>query len=295
MTRVRVAAAQYYVRPVTSFDEFAAQVTGLVDTAAGYGCKLLAFPEYFTMQLVTLEPRGEPLARQVRSLARHVPAFTELFSKLAEESGMYIVGGTIPVIDEGSGAVYNEARLFSPKGGYGVQGKLHMTRFEQESWEVTPRTRLRVFDTEIGKIAIMICYDVEFPELARVAARAGAYIIVCPSWTDDRQGFLRVRYCAHARCVENQLYVIHSPTVGSLPTVPAISLNYGQAAILTPCDYAFARDGILAEAVPNQETMVIGDLDLDIIERARTKGTVLPLRDSQRSAEVAANLDVVEL
>lgn len=293
MSRIRVAATQYYVRPVTSFDEFRAQVKGLVDTAMGYRCQLLAFPEYFTAQLLTPEDAARPLPEQVRGLARYAPEFTDMMSELARYSGMYIVAGTTPVIDDG--AVYNESRFFAPSGEYDVQGKLHMTRFENESWGVSPRERLRVFDTELGKVAILICYDIEFPELARVAARAGAQIIVCPSWTDDRQGFLRVRYCAHARCIENQLYVIHSPTVGSLPMVPAVSLNYGQAAILTPCDYTFARDGILFEGIPNQETMVIGDIDPELITAARDRGTVLPLRDSQRSAEVAANLDLVRL
>src|SRR5690606_9656758 len=110
-------------------------------------------------------------------------------------------------------------------------------------------------------------------------------ILITPSCTDDRQGYLRVRYCAQARAIENQLYVIHSSTVGSLPMVPAVSLNYGQASILTPSDFAFSRDGILAEGIPNQETMVIGELNLKLIEDSRTKGTVLPLLDSQLTAE----------
>jgi predicted amidohydrolase len=295
MDRVRVAAVQYYIRHIDSFDDFRAQVAGLVETAQGYDCHLVAFSEYFTVQLLTLDDVKRPLKEQVRSLAAHVPRFTEMMSELAKESGMYIVGGTIPVIDEGSDAIYNECRVFAPSGEYAVQGKLHMTRFEKEDWQISPRSGLKIFDTSIGKIAVMICYDVEFPELARVAARAGAYILVVPSWTDHREGFLRVRYCAHARCVENQLYVVHSPTVGSIPSMPAISLNYGQASILTPCDYPFARDGILKEGIPNQETMVIGDLNLETIAQSRADGTVLPLRDSEHSAEVAAKLDVVKL
>jgi predicted amidohydrolase len=150
-------------------------------------------------------------------------------------------------------------------------------------------------ETDFGRIAVTICYDVEFPELARVAAREGAYILVVPSCTDDRHGFLRVRYCAHARAIENQMYVVHAPTVGSLPMVPAVSLNYGQAAILTPSDFPFARDGILAEGVANQEMMVVGDLNLATIADSRQTGTVLPLRDSEHSATVAAKLEVIRL
>lgn len=160
---------------------------------------------------------------------------------------------------------------------------------------VSPGTGLNVFDTELGKIAVAICYDVEFPEIARAAAREGCYILVAPSCTDDRQGFLRVRYCAQARAIENQMYVIHSCTVGSLPMVPAVSLNYGQASILTPSDFPFARDGILAEGHPNQEMMIVGELNLNTIREARESGTVLPLRDSQSTAEVLSRLEVVRL
>ena len=146
-----------------------------------------------------------------------------------------------------------------------------------------------------GRVAIAICYDVEFPEIARAAARLGAQILIVPSCTDDRQGYLRVRYCAQARAIENQMYVIQSSTVGSLPMVPAVSLNYGQAAILTPSDFAFSRDGILAEGIPNQETMVIGELNLKTIVDTRSTGTVLPLLDSGRTAEIPARAEVTPL
>jgi predicted amidohydrolase len=100
-----------------------------------------------------------------------------------------------------------------------------------------------------------------------------------------------VRYCAQARAIENQMFVITAHTVGSLPMVPAVSLNYGQAAILTPSDFPFARDGILAEGNSNQEAMVIGELEMGAIQRARSSGTVLPLHDSERTAGVVAEVD----
>lgn len=295
MDRIRVASLQYYIRPVTTFDEFRSQVKSLVGTAADYKCKLIVFPEYFTVQLLTLGDVRRPIREQVRDLAGKVPDYLQLFTELARKHNAYLVGGSIPVIDDGENDVYNQCFLFNPRGDFGIQGKLHMTRWETEEWMVTPRDRLRVFDTDFGKLAITICYDVEFPEIARVAARAGAHLLIVPSCTDDRQGFLRVRYCAHARTIENQLYAVHSTTVGSIPMVPAVSLNYGQASILTPSDFAFARDGILAEGVPNQESMVIGELNLRTIIDSRQTGTVLPLRDSQKSAEVASKMEVVTL
>lgn len=293
MSIVRVASLQYFIRPVASWGEFRDQVASLVETAADYKCQLVVFPEYFTVQLLTLEPVKRATVEQIRRLAGQVEHYVELFTGLACEHRIHIVAGSIPLFEDGR--LTNRSFVFGPGGDHGVQGKLHMTRWETEEWNVEGSESLRLFDTGWGRIAVNICYDVEFPEIARAAARQGAEILVVPSCTDDRQGFLRVRYCAQARCIENQLFAVHSCTVGSLPMVPAISLNYGQASILTPSDFTFSRDGILAEGVPNQESMVIGDLDLDLIRRARETGTVLPLRDSQRTAEVLANTEIVEL
>jgi predicted amidohydrolase len=295
LDRIRVASMQYFIRPIRDFEQFVDQVSGLVDTARDYKCGLAVFPEYFTLQLLTLGDTRSRIDEQVRVLAGFVPRYVELMSGLAKRHGLYIAGGTIPVMDDGGSHVFNQAFLFAPSGRWETQGKIHMTRFEREEWFVSPRSRLRVFETAFGRVAILVCYDVEFPELARVAARAGARILIVPSCTDDRQGFLRVRYCAHARTIENQVYAIHAPTVGSLPMVPAVSLNYGQASILTPSDFEFARDGILAEGIPNQEMMVIGELNLSTINDNRETGTVLPLRDSQHTADVAEGLEEIVL
>ena len=295
--RIRVASLQYFIRPVETFDQFQAQVGALVDTAADYGCRLLVFPEYFTCQLLTtLERRDLPIDRQVRELARLEERIVEMFVRMSKKSGMYIVGGTLPAVDPPDlETLYNECYLFAPNGNWEVQGKLHMTRFEQEEWHVSPHNALKVFETDFGRLAINICYDVEFPELARAAALKGANILIVPSCTDDRQGFLRVRVCAAARAIENQLYVIHSGTVGSLPMIPAVSLNYGQASILTPSDFGFGRDGILAEGIPNQEAMILGELDMALIDQSRDEGTVRPLLDAQSAAEVNKELEIVKL
>jgi len=295
INRIRVASLQYFIRPVKTFEEFQDQVESLAATAADYRCQLLVFPEWFSVQLLTLGNVRRPITEQVRHLAVQVPRIHELMLRLAREHRLFIVAGTMPVIDAGSELVHNECLIVSPTGKVGYQRKLHMTRFESEEWMIAPGSRLRLFDTELGRLAITICYDVEFPELARAAARQGAEILLVPSCTDDRQGYLRVRYCAQARAIENQIFVVQASTVGSLPMVPAVSLNWGQAAIMTPSDFSFSRDGILAEGVPNQESMVIGELNLAQLREGRTNGTVLPLRDCQTSAEVASRLETVEL
>ncbi len=296
LERIRVASLQYFIRPVQTFEQFRDQVDALVETAADYDCNLLVFPEYFTVQLLTLGKVKRPMREQIRDLARQVPQYISLMSELTRQHHIYVVAGSIPVADEESDKIYNQSFLFGPGGKFGVQSKLHMTRFETEEWSISASAAgFKVFDTEFGKIAIAICYDVEFPELARAAARAGANILIVPSCTDERQGYLRVRYCAQARAIENQMYVITSHTVGSLPMVPAVCLNYGQAAIMTPSDFPFSRDGILAEGNPNQEMMVIGELNMHTIVESRANGTVLPLNDSRNTMDILASLEVVSL
>jgi predicted amidohydrolase/GNAT superfamily N-acetyltransferase len=296
MNRIRVATLQYLFRPIHGFSEFTDQVRGLVRTAADYECRLLVFPEFFTVQLLTLGDLSRPMVEQVRSLADRADEFIEFMSGLAREYGIYIAGGTIPIRDpKKPDRIFNDCYFFAPDGGYETQGKMHMTRFEKEVWKVSPRKQLKVFETEFGRVAIAICYDAEFPEVARAAARQGALILIVPSFTDDRQGFLRVRYCAQARAIENQMFVIQSSTVGSLPMVPAVSLNYGQASILTPSDFPFARDGILAEGVPNQESMVIGELNLRVLRASRKSGSVVPLRDSKKTIDLSPQTEVVQL
>ena len=292
--RLRVAGVQYFIRPIERFEQFRDQVASSVATAADYRCRLVVLPEYFTLQLVSLGDIRRPFSEQVRGVTACVPQYVDLMSSLARKHGIYIVAGTIPVQGPGD-AVRNESFLFSPSGEHGVQGKLHMTRFEREDWLVSASRRLKVFETDFGKMAIAICYDVEFPELVRAAARLGVQLLAVPSNTDDRLGFLRVRYCSHARAIENQMYVIHTTTVGGLPLVPDVSLNYGQAAILTPSDYPFARDGILTESSLNLETMIVGELNMETIEESRTFGTVLPLNDSHTTQELIAEMEEIVL
>lgn len=293
--RIRVAAAQYFIRPITSFERFEDQVSAIVETAASYHCRLLVLPEYFTLQLAALHDIHRPFPEQLRDVASCVPRFVEMMRSLARKNGLYVVAGTIPVVDGTDGTIHNDAHFFAPSGDYAVQGKLHMTRTEREDWGVAERPLARVFDTELGRIGIAICYDVEFPELVREMARQGVRILCVPSNTDNRYGFLRVRYCAHARAIENQLYVIHAATVGSLPRVPDVSLNYGQAAILTPSDFEFARDGILAQGTLNQEDLIIGELDMGLIDDSRAFGTVRPLNDSDRRRVHTYEIDLVKL
>lgn len=264
------------LRPIASFEEFAHQVEFFVESAADYKSHFVMFPEFFTMQLLSYIKEDDP-ALAVRKLAKLTPDYEALMRRLAVSTGMYIVGGTH--IYEEDGQFYNTAPLFTPHGKIFYQRKVHLTRSEKGPYQLSRGNEFCVFETDYGKVAIMICYDVEFPEAVRIVAEAGTEILFVPSCTDERMGFFRVRYCAQARAIENQIYVAVTGTVGNLPQVPHMNTNYGQAAILTPCDFSFARDGIAAEGTFNQEQIVVSDVDLDLLDERRVNGTVIPLND----------------
>jgi predicted amidohydrolase/GNAT superfamily N-acetyltransferase len=275
-SRVRIAAIQYLLRPIKCFEEFATQVEFFVRGAHEYGCHFVLFPEYFTMQLLSYLREPAP-ARAVRRLAQLAPDYDALFKRLAAESGQYIIAGTHPVIQEGK--LFNAAHLFTPHGKVFRQKKVHLTPTEKHLYQMSRGHGFYVYHTDYGRIALLVCYDVEFPEAARVLAQGGTRILFVPSCTDERQGYCRVRYCAQARAIENQIYVAMASTVGNLPDVPCMATHYGQSVIMTPSDYFFSRDGIAAEGTVNQEQMVISDLDLKLLDEQQVSGTVIPLND----------------
>jgi predicted amidohydrolase/GNAT superfamily N-acetyltransferase len=274
--RVRIAAVQYELRTIESFDDFARKVAFFIHTAHEYRCHFVLFPEFFTMQLLSYLHERAP-GRAVRMLAELTPRYEALFRELASETGLYIVAGTHPVVEEGR--LFNAGHLFTPRGRIFRQKKVHLTPTEKGSYQMDRGHGFYVYETDLGTIGILVCYDVEFPEAARVIAQAGAEVLFVPSCTDDRQAFWRVRYCAQARAIENQIYVALTGTVGNLAEVPHMSANYGQAAILTPSDYHFARDGIAAEGTVNQEQMIVSDVDLELLREQRISGAVIPLDD----------------
>jgi predicted amidohydrolase len=203
--------------------------------------------------------------------------YLEMFTKLAVNYNINIIGGSHFITEDDH--LYNVSFLFKRNGEIGKQYKLHITPNEKKWWGVEAGNSLEVFDTDCGKIAINICYDVEFPELGRMAASKGAQIIFVPFCTDERKGYLRVRYCAQARCIENQIFVAMAGTVGNLPEVENMDIQYAQSAILTPSDFFFARDGIAAECMPNIETVVVHDVDLEVLKQSRLIGTTLNWND----------------
>ena len=280
---MRVAAVQYPMRGLGQWSEFERQMAFYAEVAADYECQFLLYPELVTMQLLSMEPRqeGEKLSWEaaLERLSAWTVPYKDLLCKLATRFSMNIIGGSHVTRVPAESATYNECYIVSRTGELQVQRKIHATPSENQVWKVSGGDTLPVFHLDGVSFGVLVCYDVEFPELARHLVAQGAEFIFVPYCTDERRGYLRVRYCAQARCVENQCYIAMAGTVGCLPEVYNMDIQYAQNLLLTPCDFPFAREGILAEGTPNVEEVVIGDFDLEALRRARRLGTVQNLKD----------------
>ena len=274
--RLRVCAAKYQMRTIKSWEDLEYSVEFFVDTADAYHCHFLVFPEYFTYQAFSFMS-DSTMKGMVRRLAGLTERYTEMFSRLAQKYQLYIVGGSQPVLRDGK--LYNVAHLFSPSGNVYTQDKLHITPSERGDGDITPGHGIKIFDTPLARIAIQICYDIEFPEVSRLMALAGVEVIFVPFYTDEKKAYYRVRHCAQARAVENFVYVVITGNVGNMRTPIGSFLNYSQAAVLTPSDFAFPERGIDGEADPNVEATVISELALSALAQQRHVATVRPLHD----------------
>jgi predicted amidohydrolase/ribosomal protein S18 acetylase RimI-like enzyme len=276
---VRICAVQYQLREIASFEEFARQCEYFVDVASDYKSDFVLFPEIITMQLLSFLKAERP-GLAVRKLSEFTSRYLELFSGLAIKYNINIIGGSHFTIEESR--LYNVAYLFKRDGGIGKQHKLHISPSERRWWGVEPGNAIEVFDTDKARISIQISYDVEFPEVSRIAAERGAQIVFVPFCTDERYSYLRVRYCAQARCIENYVFAAIAGTVGNLPFVEHMDLQYAQSAIFTPSDIPFTRDAIASECTPNIETVIIDDVDLELLKRHRQSGGVVTWQDRRQ-------------
>jgi predicted amidohydrolase/GNAT superfamily N-acetyltransferase len=279
VARQRISLVQYHMRRVASFSEFEQQCEYYVDVAGDYKADFVLFPELFTTQLLSIIDESRP-GLAARRLAEFTPQYLELMARLALRYNVNLIGGSQFVIEDG--VLRNAAFLFRRDGSIDKQYKLHVTPNERRWWGVEPGDVLKVFDTDRGRIAILICYDVEFPELARIATAEGAHTLFVPFNTNDRLGYLRVRSCAQARAIENQVYVAIAGCAGNLPFVENADIHYSQCGIFTPSDVEFARDAIAAESTPNIETVLTHDVDVELLRRSRHAGTVRPWTDRRR-------------
>lgn len=277
--KVRVACVQYQFRKIKSFQDFANQVGYFVDIASDYKSDFVLLPELFTIQLLSQTGALSPQDGMKR-LASYTPRIVRMARGLAKRYGLTLIAGSHPVME--TRRLYNVSFICLPDGTVLQQPKLHVTPNERRWWGITGGNALQVIETPKARIGVLICYDAEFPEPVRYLAEQGMEILFVPFCTDNRQAYLRVRHCCHARAIENQIYVAMAGNVGNLPDVANMDINFAQAAVLTPSDFAFARDGIAAEADSNEETILVCDLDLDALHGARETGTVTPRHDLRK-------------
>lgn len=275
--KVRVCAAQYQMRRISSWHDFEQQADFFIQTANEYHSHFLLFPELFTAQLFSAMTDTLETLEAVQELTKYTSKYLDFFRKRASETGLFIIAGSHPVQTESG--IKNIAHLFTPSGEIYTQDKLHITPGERAHYGIIPGDGIRIFDTGLARIAIQVCYDIEFPEVSRLLTLAGVEVLFVPFSTDERKSYMRVRHTSQARAVENMIFVVMSGNIGNLPQVKSFLINYGQAAILTPSDFNFPLNGTLAEAEPNSETIVIADLNLADLAQQRELGSVTPLID----------------
>ena len=275
--RIRVAAVQYGQRRIESFDEFRRMALYFIDVLADYRTDFILFPELFTLQLLSIENEPIPPSDAIRHISKHEPDIIDFFQDAALKFNVNIIAGSTPSLR--GEEVYNVSHVFRRDGTMASQDKIHPTPNESYWWNIAGGDEVRLIETDCGPVAVLICYDVEFPELARHLTDQGIDVLFVPFLTDERQSYQRVRYCAQARAIENQIYVAMAGSCGNLPNVQNMDIHYTQSCILTPCDFPFARDGIAADTTPNVEMVAIADLSLRALREARHNGTVRNLKD----------------
>lgn len=300
MSVLRVAAAAYPVDFHPEWAAYEAKVTAWVADAAGRGARLLVFPEYASLELISLLPpelHHNILALRP-ALQAFLPEFLALHARLARQHGVGVVAGSFPVEQEGG--YVNRAYVFGPDGVQSWQDKLLMTRFEAEEWQIDPGTGVRVFELLLGngervRFGVAVCYDSEFPTLARQLAEGGAEVLVVPSFTSARAGYTRVRVGSLARALENQFYAVHAPLIADAAWTYAVEEAVGKASVYAPADHSLPETGIVAEGEWNIPGWLVTDLDLDLIHQVREGGHVLNWRDRHAGQTRPGPAEVVPL
>jgi predicted amidohydrolase len=267
------------MRPFKDFESLTEQIEFFVDAASGYKSDFILFPEFFHAPLMA-EYNHLTEAEAIRGLAKYTAPLKEKFSQLAIAYNANIITGSFPDLREGK--LYNIGYLCHRNGNTEEFQKIHITSGERESWGLVGGDSLKTFDTDCGKIGVLICYDVEFPELPRLLADEGMDILFVPFLTDTQNAYSRVRICAQARAIENECFVAIAGSVGNLPKVNNMDIQYAQSAVFTPSDFSFPTNGVKAEATPNTEMTLVVDVDLELLKELNHKGSVTNLRDRRK-------------
>ncbi len=276
---VRVGAVQWQMRTIDSVEDMLKQVEYFVDTVSDYQSDFILFPEFFNAPIMGLTDQKNQ-TEAIRYLAEYTEMFKNAMSRMAVEYNANIITGSMPLAENDT--IYNVSYLCHRSGKIDEQRKIHITPHEQNDWVIQGGDKISVFETDAGRVGIQICYDVEFPELGRIMAEQGIEIMFVPFWTDTKNSYLRVRHCAQARAIENECYVVIAGSVGNLPEVESLDVQYSQSAVLTPSDFSFPHDATLNEATPNTEMLLFSDLDMTKLKILHSEGTVRNLKDRRK-------------
>lgn len=276
---IRLGLVQWKMRTYPSIDDLLEQVDYFVNTLARYNADFAVFPEFFNAPLMA---KYNDLSESdaIRALAKYTEPLKEAFSHYAISYNINIITGSMPYLDGDD--FYNVGHLCHRNGKVESYYKIHVTPDENRIWGLKGGNKVKTFDTDCGKVGILICYDVEFPELGRILADEGMQILFVPFLTDTHNAFSRVRHCAQARAIENECYVAIAGSIGNLPKVHNMDIQYGQSIVFTPCDLAFPADGIKAEATANTEMILVADVDLDLLRELHEFGSVNNLKDRRK-------------
>ncbi|CAN5140930.1 bifunctional GNAT family N-acetyltransferase/carbon-nitrogen hydrolase family protein [soil metagenome] len=291
-TKARLGLVQWQMRPLKDFDALCEQVEFFVDAASDYKSDFILFPEFFHAPLMA-EYNNLTEAEAIRGLAKYTEPLKAKFTELAIAYNTNIITGSFPAIENGK--LYNIGYLCHRNGLVEEYQKIHITPGEREAWGLVGGDKLRTFNTDCGKIGILICYDVEFPELSRLLANEGMDILFVPFLTDTQNAYTRVRHCAQARAIENECFVAIAGSVGNLPKVNNMDIQYAQSAVFTPCDFAFPTNGIKAEATANTEMTLIVDVDLSLLKELNHNGSVTNLKDRRKDIYVLESVNKKKL
>jgi predicted amidohydrolase/GNAT superfamily N-acetyltransferase len=274
--QVRIGLVQWMMRPLNDLDALFEQMEFFVDAVSDYKADFVMFPELFNAPLMA-DYNHLPEAEAIRKLAEYTEPIRDKCKEFAISYNVNILTGSMPHMRDGT--LYNVGYLCRRDGSHETYEKIHITPSEVSYWGMVGGNSLNVFETDSGKIGVLICYDVEFPELSRLMADKGMQILFVPFQTDTQNGYTRVQRCAMARAIENECYVAVTGSVGNLPKVNNMDLQYAQASVFTPSDFSFPTNGIKAEATPNTEMTLIVDVDLDLLRELHSHGSVRNLMD----------------
>ncbi len=276
---IRLGLIQWQMRPYKDLGELMQQAEYFVDAVADYRSDFALFPELFNAPLMA-QYNNLDEHEAIRQLADYTEEITQRFTELAIAYNINIITGSMPELRDNT--LYNVGYLCRRDGTTERYEKLHVTPDEARIWGLQGGKQLKTFDTDCGKIGILICYDSEFPELSRLLADEGMDILFVPFLTDTQNGFSRVRHCAQARAIENECYVAIAGSVGNLPNVHNMNIQYAQSMVFTPCDFAFPSNGIKAETTPNTEMILIVDAEIDALRELHEFGAVRNLKDRRK-------------